>query len=167
MEWVCPVLFVWLKATQVISQKCVAVCVSLVLFRPVTRESMDLEKAFDSTPTTDTVLVNRNGESKVLGKPAADLPDCPIRCWALEMGARTLCWRTLSSQAKNQFCSLWISLLSWFFLTSSETRYWTSCAKGTVGARLFAWLPGTWSHNSDGLFLSGFLPTAFSSSVLR
>lgn len=79
---------------------------------------MDLE-----TPTADIVLVNRNGESKVLGKPAAGLPDCPVWCWALDVGARTLCQRTLSSQVKNQFCLLGISVLSCFFLTSSEARY--------------------------------------------
>lgn len=37
-------ILVRLKATLVISQKCVALGVSLLLFRAVTRESMDLEK---------------------------------------------------------------------------------------------------------------------------
>lgn len=36
---------------------------------------MDIEKAFVSTPTAGIVLVNRNGELKVLRKPAAGLPE--------------------------------------------------------------------------------------------
>lgn len=66
---------------------------------------MNLEKAFVSTPATDIVLANRNGEPKVLGKPA----DSSV---VLSSAPRTLRQRTLSSQVKNQFCLLWISLLS-------------------------------------------------------
>lgn len=73
-------ILVQLKATLVSSQKVVALVVSLFLFRAVTRESMDVEIAFISAPTTDIVLVNRSGESEVLGKPAAGLPDCPVCC---------------------------------------------------------------------------------------
>ena len=73
-------ILVRLKATLVISQKCVVLGVSLLLFRAVKRELVGLEKAFVSTPTTGTVLGNRNGESKVLGKPAAGLPDSPSWC---------------------------------------------------------------------------------------
>lgn len=59
-----------------ILQKCVAFIVSLLLLRAVTRETVDLEKAL----STDLVLVNRNGEPKVLGKPAAGLPDYHVWC---------------------------------------------------------------------------------------
>lgn len=59
-----------------ISQKCAAFVVSLLLLRAVKREMVGLEKAL----TTDLVLVNRNGEPKVLGKPAAGLPDYHVWC---------------------------------------------------------------------------------------
>lgn len=41
---------------------------------------MDVEIVFVSAPTMDIVLVNRNGESELLVKPAADLPNCPVWC---------------------------------------------------------------------------------------
>lgn len=100
-----------------ILQKCVAFVFSPLLLRAVSKEVVGLEKAL----TTDLVLVNRNGKPELLGKPAAGLPDYHVWCWALEAGARILCQGTLSSQVKNHFCLLWMNLLSWFFLTFSET----------------------------------------------
>lgn len=59
-----------------ILQKCVAFVFSLLLLRTVTKEVASLEKAL----ATDLVLVKRNGEPKVLGKPAAGLPDYHVWC---------------------------------------------------------------------------------------
>lgn len=67
---------VQLKAPLMSLQNCVAFVFSLLLLRAVTEEVVGLEKAV----FTDLVLVNRNSEPKVLGKPAAGLPDYHVWC---------------------------------------------------------------------------------------